>query len=244
MNLPEPQLAINRHPLTVSPDTPLLDVLAKMNQIHGGECTFFNKAEAKNKNLYSGQPSFMPHPGNYKVNNCALIVEEGKIRGIITERDVVKLVARGQNLAVPIANVMTKEVITLAESEFKDVFLALSLLRDNQIRHLPSIDDAENLVGVVTAETIREVLQPVNLLTMRRVADVMTTKVIHAPASSSVLNLAQLMADNCVSCVVIANSEANTKQAIPIGIVTERDIVQLQILGLQIEDIQAEKVMS
>ncbi|HEY9853672.1 MAG TPA: CBS domain-containing protein [Leptolyngbyaceae cyanobacterium] len=243
MDLPNPALAIYRYPVTVSPDTSLLEVLAKMNQIHGSQCALSNESKITDLNNYESSHNSQIH----KINNCAVIVENEHLRGIITERDVVNWVAKGQNLAVPVGEVMTKKMITLTESEFKDVFVALSILRQNQIRHLPIVDDRGKLIGIVTAETIRQVLQPLNLLTMRRIGDVMTTQVIHASPSTLVLDLARLMAQNQVSCIVIANLlnlSLTSQQPIPIGIVTERDILQMQILGLDMSNIRAETVMS
>lgn len=247
MNLPDPKLAIYPYPLTVLPETPLLEVLAKMNQVRGSECNLVADAKVGTKDAVSTISSFTPDSSHYKVTNCALVVEEKQIKGIVTERDVVKLVAIGKNLSVPVGTVMTKQVITLAEADFKDVFVALSTLRQYEIRHLPITDNNGNLIGIVTSETIRRVLQPINLLAMRRVVDVMTNKVIHVPPSTSVLNLARIMAENRVSCIVITHTPTEISPEhlpIPIGIVTERDIVQLQILGLSMESILAGTVMS
>lgn len=247
MHLPDPAQVIDRDLLTVSPDTPLLKVLAKMNQVWGSQCNLLSQAGANNQEGENATFFLTPDFTNYQVTSYVLIVEEGWVRGIVTERDVVKFVVTKQNLAVSVGEVMTKPVITLAESEFRDVFVVLSLLRQHHIRHLPIVDDRGKLVGIVTAETIRRVLQPVNLLTIRRVAEVMSTQIIHASASTSVLSLARLMTEYRVSCVVITrllHLNSNSPILRPIGIVTERDIVQLQILGLDMEHIQAETVMS
>ncbi|HAJ58351.1 MAG TPA: histidine kinase, partial [Cyanobacteria bacterium UBA8543] len=51
-------------------------------------------------------------------------------------------------------------------------------------------------------------LQPVNLLTrLRYVKDVMTTQVVQAPVTVSVLELAKLMTEYQVSCVVITQEQ-------------------------------------
>jgi CBS domain-containing protein len=78
---------------------------------------------------------------------------------------------------------------------------------------------------------------------MRRVGDVMTNQVIHAAGNTSVLDLAKLMNQHQVSSIVIT-SQVNSQQFIPWGIVTERDIVQMQILGLNLAQVPAETVMS
>ena len=51
------------------------------------------------------------------------------------------------------------------------------------------------------------------------------------------------MAQNQVSCVVIAHQEG-CQGLIPVGIITERDIVQFQTLNLNLEKISAQKLMS
>ncbi len=83
----------------------------------------------------------------------------------------------------------------------------------------------------------------------------MTRKVLQAPKTANILSLSQLMASNNDSCVVIVEnkqSENNTELtnksesqlSIPVGIVTERDIVQFQILNLDLINTTAETVMS
>jgi PAS domain S-box-containing protein len=72
----------------------------------------------------------------------------------------------------------------------------------------------------------------------------MVQQVITASASDSVLNLAQKMTSHQVSCLVIVREMENPLPLIPIGIITEGDIVQFQALGLNLAHLQAEQVMS
>ncbi|MBE9229775.1 CBS domain-containing protein [Phormidium sp. LEGE 05292] len=243
MDFPNPEHAIDYHPLTVSPNTPLLEMMSLMNQVRGRNCVLDNQTETKGKNSSSPEVSLSADLVEQEVNSCVLVIEEDYIKGIVTERDIVNLLATGQNLAVPVAVIMTKQVITLSLSQFKDVFVALTLLRQHKIRHLPIVDDRNKLIGIVTAGTIRRILQPASLLAMRRVGDVMTREVIQATSNTSVLHLAQLMNQHQLSSIVIT-SELNSQELIPLGIVTERDIVQMQILDLNLAQVSAETVMS
>ncbi len=143
---------------------------------------------------------------------------------------------------VSIAEVMVHPVQTLFQSNLQDIFAVLFLFRRYRIRHLPIVDEAEKLVGVVSPETLRQVLKPANLLKMRRVAEVMSTDVVQARPEASVLSLARQMAEHRVSCVVIVDHAGETPQ--PIGIITERDIVQFQSLQLNLAKQQAQDVMS
>ncbi len=202
---------IDRRPLTVTPETPVSQVVALMSAAR---------------------------------TSCVLVAHQQRLVGIFTERDVVKLAAASISLAsVEIAAVMTQQIIALTESEAQDIMSVISRLRQHRIRHLPIINSTEELVGIITHESIRAVLQPADLLKLRRVGEVMTTQVMHAPVTASVLSLTQLMSTYHVSCVVIVEKESE-KLLRPVGIITERDIVQLQSQGVDLTETQAHSVMS
>lgn len=179
--------------------------------------------------------------------SCALILGQGYPIGIFTERDIVRLTATAIDLSqMPVQRVMTSPVHTLKQSALQDIFAVLFLFRRYRIRHLPIVNDADELIGMVTPESIRRVLRPANLLKLRRVADVMGRDVIHARRTTPVLTLAQQMAIHRVSCIVIADveSERGLEAVTPVGIVTERDIVQLHSLQLDLQSMVAQDVMS
>ncbi|MFM8004193.1 MAG: CBS domain-containing protein, partial [Dolichospermum sp.] len=81
---------------------------------------------------------------------------------------------------------MISPVITLVETSFRDIFAALFLFRRYRIRHLVIVNEDTRVVGIVSPESIRQVLRPTNLLKMRRVSEVMTNQVIHAAPTASV----------------------------------------------------------
>ena len=222
--------AIDRQPLTVSPETSLRDVVALMSGSSGSQYW-----------TVSSIPD-VSHPDTR--SSCALVVKGRQPIGIFTERDIVRLTAQKFSLSdTSIGEVMTQPVTTLPIDDFRDIFAALFLFRRYRIRHLPIVDDAGELVGVVSPERLRRVLRPANLLKMRRVADVMASEVVHASPTCSVLNLAQAMAEHRVSCIVIAETQYEP-DLVPVGIVTERDVVQFQALGIDLERTPAQVVMS
>jgi CBS domain-containing protein len=296
--------AIDSHYLAVAPDTPLVDVLALMSQFRSCMLPNWNlggKSTAPNHNIRDkiacvGQEEETIFESFDTADGCVLVIEKSRLVGIFTERDIVRLTAVGISLKnLQIADVMTQPPVTLEQSQGHDVFTALGLFRQHRIRHLPIVDEQEQPIGIVTHDSIRRALQPVNLLTrLRYVKDVMTTQVVHASTQSSVLNLAKLMTEHQVSCVVICQSPqelnvgellaqrgvkpsalraGNARQAIasasaqvessqnnlqssnvqsstiegqliPVGIVTERDIVQFQALELDLSRMLAQDVMS
>ena len=210
--------AIDRNPLLMAPYTPVTEAITAMSQ---------------------SRASYI------------LIVEENKLLGIFTERDVVKITASKTPLeGVAISKVMTQHLITISLAEAPDIYSVLAMFRSSKIRHLPIIGEEGKTIGVVTPDSLRQVLKPTDLLQMGRVGEIMTTEVITAPANSSVFEVAQQMAVNRKSCVVICQSFgylesiANSKLLKPIGIITERDIVNFTASGLDIAHILAEKLMS
>ena len=234
--------AIDPHTLIVAPDTPLIDVLHLMAQVRSS-CPVSDEELSLQVEAAAYDP-----PQMVKRASCALVTEGLQLVGIFTERDIVRLTAAGMDFhGVNVAQVMTHPVITLTESDSEDIFTALSLFRQHRIRHLPILDPQGQLMGLLTPKSIRASMRPANLLTrLWSVGDVMTTQVIHAPMTASVLNLAQLMAEYRVSCVVITKIEEKNseKYLVPLGIVTEGDVVQFRALELNLSQMQAQEVMS
>ncbi len=240
-----PHAAINRHPLTVTPETPLNDAIALMNQVMGS-CTL-----PKARQL-SGDQGLKEAR-----SSCILVTKGSQLRGVITQRDLVRLVAKGKNLQnLTVDDVMTKELITLKQSELQDVFTVLKLFRQYRIRHLPIVDNSHNVVGIITPESLRQVLKPIDALRWRRVKEVMVTRVINTVSNSSILDAAQLMVEHRVSCVIIVEQKEERSEfnsygdypeplaLIPVGIMTERDIIQFQALDLDLENLTVAQVMS
>jgi CBS domain-containing protein len=231
------EAAINREPLIVTPDISLLSAIALMAQKHNSGAGIDNP-----------QTELGLFPKSGLCRSCVLVVKDSTLLGIITERDIVRLTALGSSLQeLTVGEVMTRQVITLPLKAFSDILGTLFLFRRYKIRHLPIVGDSGEVLGIVSQESIRQVLQPTHLLQMRLVSEVMTTSVISTSIKTPVLQLAQMMAEHRVSCIVITQdkeSDLGKFQTLPVGIVTERDIVQFQALQLNISQLLAESVMS
>ena len=217
-------------PLIVALETPLTEVISLMQE-WGNSCRF---EEGTQTNTF------------VRANNsCVLVVQNNRLKGIFTERDLVKLIAAGFHRDDTVAEVMTREVVTLTVTDSTDVFTALNLLRQHRIRHLPVVDRQNNLIGLVTAKNLRQTLQPVNLMKWRKVSEIMETGVIYTHPEATVRQIARLMANNRVSCIAIAQplETSHSNLVRPVGIITERDLLQFQNLNLDLEQ-PASKVMS
>ena len=226
---------IDRQPLTVASATPLDKVISLMQE-WGNSCNFSDAQTSDNDSTA------------YSNNSCVLIVENSQLRGIFTERDLVRLIAADTDTEkVTIEEVMTQDVVTITPANSQDIFTVVAMLRQHCIRHLPVVDEHNNLLGVVTAKNLRHKLQPIDLMKWRKVKEIMETEVIYAAPNESIRHLARLMTTHKISYVAIGESkfdpDSNSSYIKPIGIITERDIVQFQNLNLDLEQ-PAENLMS
>jgi len=233
--------AIVKNPLVVSPDKKVSEAIAQMGNVD----SLCSTTQAEDDNIDTVHKQARA--------SCVVVVEEAKVVGILTERDIVRLSIQQPNLnALVMGEAMSSPVLTVRESELSNLFSIISFIQQQHIRHLPVVDDQDQLVGILTHSSLRQCSQPFELMQLRRVAEVMTNKVISGTPDCSLLEIAHKMFKHKVSSVIIV--EYNNRQTsglsaapdflTPLGIITEGDIVQLQALGLQLADYRVEIVMS
>ncbi|MBT7618802.1 MAG: CBS domain-containing protein, partial [Calditrichaeota bacterium] len=83
--------------------------------------------------------------------SCIVIIKNEIPFGIITERDIVNMLNHGAgetSLSLPVSEFMSSPILSLNENE--TLFDATVISRAEKIRHIPVVDNEENLVGLVT----------------------------------------------------------------------------------------------
>lgn len=234
---------IDYSPLIVNPDLCLAEVLRLISDLT-------NNYQLNSANIDSSEN--LIHSFNV---SCVLVEENEQLVGLLTERDFVRFAVQQLDFkTVKVREVMTTNLITVTESDCQELFNILSLFRQYSIRHLPIINQENKPIGVITTENIRQFLRPVYLLRILKIEEVLNTKVITASPQTSVLEIAKLMNNHQISCVIIVETKSYNQtnknelftavNSIPIGIITERDIIQFQALELNLELTKAEMVMS
>jgi PAS domain S-box-containing protein len=165
INLPTPEQMMDRSPILVAPDMPLIDAISRM-----GQSTEY-RSEASDCDRSS--------PSNHQegqFNRSILVTEGGQLVGIVTEQDILRFIASGIDLSQSkVAQVMTHPVITLTPFPQQDVLTAWSLMRQHQIRHLPIINEQGQVLGLINQNDILQWVDPVALfqeLRDRQIAEV------------------------------------------------------------------------
>jgi len=148
MNLSTLEQVIEHSLITVSPETSLIDVVVMMSQASGPQSES-SHPDSSIDTRFQGQAS----------SSCVLVTDGSQLVGIFTERDVVKFAASETKLSeLKISEAMTQPVITMTLSDSATTLSALELFHQHRIRHLPVLDDREQLVGMITLNNIHQMV--------------------------------------------------------------------------------------
>ncbi|UCD87028.1 MAG: CBS domain-containing protein [Desulfobacterales bacterium] len=112
------------------------------------------------------------------------------------------------------------------------------MIENNKVRHLVVVDDESRAVGVVTQSNMIEHLGYEYFVEIRRVSQVMTKVLFTISKGATVDQTVTEMARNSVSCLIIAQDNR------PLGMLTERDVVNLLVDHKDIWKLKVEEVMS
>lgn len=91
--------------------------------------------------------------------SCIIVSEKSKPVGIVTERDIVRLLHKSTELtallSLTLSQIMTSPIISLRQDQL--LFDALVISETNNIRHIPVLDEQEQLVGLITNTDLAKV---------------------------------------------------------------------------------------
>ena len=148
--------------------------------------------------------------------SCIVVTTAEGAVGVLTERDVLRGVANGDDLLTAIvAEKMSSPVISVPPD--LSALEASALMESKGIKRLVITQD-QHLVGVVTQTDITRGL--ISMSPFRNIADLMTSEVVTVDAATTITEAARVMASRNISCVVLMHREEAA------GIVTEKDILQ------------------
>ena len=83
---------------------------------------------------------------------AAMVCRDGKLLGIFTERDALKLLAQGADLSAAVSTVMIGNPTTLRAKD--TIGAAISLMSSGGFRRLPILDSSGKITGVLKVSGI------------------------------------------------------------------------------------------
>ncbi len=159
-----------------------------------------------------------------------VVLEGPKAVGILTERDVVRLLFAGVSREETADSLARKPLVT-ADGK-RAIGYALNLLVENNIRRLVVVDDLGNFGGIVTHKDLLKYLEEDyyrSTLKVKHIFDGQRSLVCVRPVDT-VTDVLKKMVDHRISAVpVVAGGKA-------IGIVTEKDILRIASDGVSLRE--------
>lgn len=81
-------------------------------------------------------------------DGLVVVVDGGKVVGVVSERDVVRIVAHGIDLEVPVSEIATKDVLTVHADD--TLHETARTMIDEGVRRFPVLSTAGDLIGLVS----------------------------------------------------------------------------------------------
>lgn len=225
----ELESALDSRPLTVSPHTPVAEVIATLGKAQSS-CNLPGLGLSLNTVLMIQARA-----------KAIWITENNALLGQFTEADALEAIATDRgNITTPIQDVMKPVSMTYSLTPEPDPFATLQTLRQNQLQQLPVVDAKGRLLGVITPEGLRGLFHVDELLKHIAVGQTMQHRPPVARADESVQALAQRLVNQPIDVLALHNTPEETT---PVGLFLTRDIIQLQQLGLDLDQIKARACM-
>jgi len=149
--------------------------------------------------------------------SCVVVVDNGTVVGILTERDVLRGVATESRdpTRSKVAERMSSPVVSIPPDA--PVLEASEIIRSKGIKRL-AVGDGKRLFGLITQTDITRGLA--SLWPSKDIVDIMSTNVVTVDVSVTVAQAARLMTSRNISCVVVTHRDE------AVGIMTEKDVLK------------------
>lgn len=167
--------------------------------------------------------------------SCVLVLEEGLPVGILTERDVLRLLDSGTSREIPVAAVMSAPVVASDDLDFR---AAYALLRQREVRHLVVTDRKGQAVGVISETDFRNHLGHNVFCRIQGLAANMDRDILRVAPQDSLSQVVRRMLDEGRDYTIVV---ADNK---PVGIVTERDMPKIMNRQLDVGQTTVSAVMT
>lgn len=171
-----------------------------------------------------------------RISFIVVLSDEKRPVGVLTEYDIVRIMAEGTWSDCSVRDVMSDPVITIGMDD--DIFSALHRLVMNNIRHLVVVDKSGYTAGILTLTDFLQRLGFEYFVDLKDASAIMTENVVTMGRDDRVKDALSLMARRRLGCSIIMEDRK------PIGIFTERDVISICDKGTDPMDLTMSDVMS
>lgn len=127
-----------------------------------------------------------------------------------------------------VSRIYTKDVVKINQKD--DLAKADEVMNNYNIRHLPVVDDENFLVGILAKSDFHALRYVDSRFKGFKVKDVMTSPVKAVAPTSKVSEVAEIMMNNKINCVLVATKEEF------LGILTSEDMLRILLNLLEDEE--------
>jgi CBS domain-containing protein len=137
------------------------------------------------------------------------------------------------------ADVMTENPTTIRQTD--PISEAIDALQSLAIRHLPVVDDANNLVGMLSDRDLGSLMRTfaeeadaegmVLPLSQRRVADYMSADVVSVEEDTDVSEVIETMLEQRIGALPVVDGEGNVK-----GIISYVDLLRAMVMRAMVNE--------
>ena len=169
--------------------------------------------------------------------SALIVAEADRPVGIFTERALIQIRAGGDiNYSWPIHKVMSSPALTApGDTDYREAY---QLLLQHRFRHLVVTDNSGLLVGIMTGTDFLAHLGLEYFMEFKSVGQVMSRDIVSLHPSVSVFTAMKLMNERRISSLLME------EDGIPLGIITERDLLRLIRSEKDLHKIALQEVMS
>lgn len=165
-----------------------------------------------------------------------IVVEDDRPVGIVTERDLLRLICAGYDERRAVRSVMSAPLLTARQD--LDFATAQSMLANRAIRHLVLVDEGGRLRGVASETDFRRHIGHDLFTAIQSLGAVMEPSAELIAPEISLATALEAMASRRLDHVLIG------RDGIPVGIITERDVPRLLASHIDTAAVTVADVMS
>jgi len=174
---------------------------------------------------------------NQNGDGSVVLLDKTSPVAILTQSDIINAINENMDLSIKAYSVASKSVV--ATNENRPIEVAFTFLNEHNIRRIVLVDDHEQFVGIVLQENLFDYMEENLYKVDLEVSHIINTDriIVTINKAASLYDALQLMKDHHVGSVIVVDRDN------VVGILTEKDILKLIYLEINIKD-NIEKHMS